>query len=141
MKQYFVSSHKGNLDGLICCHVDKILWGGSVTFNSRIIQVIKDTFRISQESLGSFMYVGLNITQHEDYISMHQYGYISEVKEIESSKERASQRNERLTIEEARQLRRVAGQLNWASSQTRPDMAYDSCILSTSPKMALYKIS
>ena len=115
--------------------------GGSVTFKSRIIQVIKDTFLISQESLGSFKYVGLNITQDEDFISMHQYGYISEVKEIEITKERASQRNEPSTIEEARQLIRVPGQLSWASSQTRPDMAYESRILSTSLKMALYKIS
>ena len=105
----FFWSYEGNLEGVICCHVDDIIWGGSVTFNSRIIQVIKDTFLISHDSLGSFKYVGLNITQDEDFISMHQYGYISEVKEIEIIKKRASQRNEPLTIEEARQLRRVAG--------------------------------
>ena len=83
----------------------------------------------------------MNITQDEDFILMHQYGYISEVKEIEIAKEKASQRNEPLTTEEARKSRKVAGQLNWASSQTHPDMAYESCILSTSQKMALYKIS
>ena len=64
------------------------------------------------------------------------YGYISEIKEIEITKEKASQKDEPLTIEEARQLRRVAGQLNWAPSQTHPDMAYDSYILSMSLKMA-----
>ena len=63
-----------------------------MTFNSRIIQVIKDTFLISQESLGSFKYVGLNIIRDDDFISMHQYGYINEVKEIEITKERASQK-------------------------------------------------
>ena len=130
----FFWSYEGNLEGVICCHVDDILLGGSVTFNSRIIQVIKDTFHISQESLGSFKYVGLNITQDEDFTSVHQYGYVSEVKEIEITKESASQRREPLTIEEARQLRKVAGQLNWASSQSCPDMAYESCILSTSLK-------
>ena len=51
------------------------------------MKVIKDTFLISQESLGSFKYVGLNITQEEDFISMYQYGYISEVKEIEITKQ------------------------------------------------------
>ena len=133
MKKYFLS-YEGNLEGVICCHADDILWEGSVTFNSRITEVIKDTFLISQESLGSFKYVGLNITQDKDFISMHQYRYISEVKEIEITKERTSQRNEPLTTEETRQLRRVAGRLNWASSQTPPDMAYDSCVFSTTLK-------
>ena len=117
---------------MICCQVDDILWGGSVTFNSRITRAIKNTFLISQESLGSFKYVGLSITQGEDFISMYRCEYISEIKEVEITKERASQKDEPLAVEEARQLRRVAGQLNWASIQTCPNMAYDSCILSTS---------
>ena len=41
--------------------------------------------------------------------------------------------------EEAQQLRNVAGQLNWAASQTRPDLAYGACEVSTSSKDAIVK--
>ena len=39
-----------------------------------------------------------------------------------------------LTTGEARQLRGLAGQLNWTSSQTRPDMSFGACEISTSIK-------
>ena len=32
----FFQSHEGNLDGVICCQVDDILWGGSVTLNLKM---------------------------------------------------------------------------------------------------------
>ena len=37
-------------------------------------------------------------------------------------------------MNEAWQLRRLAGQLNWISSQTRPDMGFGACEVSTSTK-------
>ena len=41
-----------------------------------------------------------------------------------------------LTTGEARQLRGLAGQLNWTSSQTRPDMSFGACEIGTSIKDA-----
>ena len=36
-------------------------------------------------------------------------------------------KDSRLTTDEARQLRGLAGQLNWTSNQTRPDMNFGAC--------------
>ena len=41
-----------------------------------------------------------------------------------------------LTAKESQQLKAVAGQLNWVSSQTRPDISFDSCQVSVSCKDA-----
>ena len=41
-----------------------------------------------------------------------------------------------LTVTEAQQLRTLAGQLNRTSSQTRPDISYQACEVSTSIRNA-----
>ena len=41
-----------------------------------------------------------------------------------------------LTVTEAQRLRTLAGQLNWTSSQTRPDISYQACEVSTSIRNA-----
>ena len=48
-----------------------------------------------------------------------------------------------LKTEEARQLREITGQLNWTSSQTRPDRSYAACEVNVSIKDAtiIYLIS
>ena len=45
----------------------------------------------------------------------------------------------KLTTEETRQLRGIAGQLNWTSSQRRPDISYAACEVSVSIKDAQIK--
>ena len=50
--------------------------------------------------------------------------YTDKLKEIGISRESRVSKESPLTTEEARQLRGLAGQLNWTSSQTRPDMSF-----------------
>ena len=67
---------------------------------------------------------------------MDQQKYIDGLKEIDSDIERRSQLDEKLSDKEKKQLRSVCGQLLWATSQTRPDAAYESCRLSNYGKEA-----
>ena len=46
------------------------------------------------------------------------------------------EKNELLFDEELKELRAVVGQLLWASGQTRPDISFDTCQLSSSLKSA-----
>ena len=52
--------------------------------------------------------------------------YIDELKEVQICKERKMSKESSLNTD-ARQLRGLAGQLNWISSQTRPDMSFGTC--------------
>ena len=124
------------LEGILCAHVDDFCWGGSTQFELKIINFIKQSFQISIEGLETFKYLGLNVQQKADYIKIDQDAYINELKEVEISKERRKEKFAQLNKVEARQLRGLAGQLNWIASQTRPDMAYSACEVSVSIKDA-----
>ena len=88
----------------------------------------------SEEELRNFKYVGLNIEQRQGCIYLDQLMYTDELKEADVSRERRMSKESPLTTEEARQLRGLAGQLNWTSSQTRPDMSFGACEVSVSIK-------
>ena len=62
--------------------------------------------------------------------------YIEELKEVAIETKRKMSKEAQLTTCEARQLRGLPGQLNWTSSQTRPDMSFGASEISTSIKDA-----
>ena len=68
--------------------------------------------------------------QTEKGIFVHQENYVKELQEIEISMERKLQPDSNLTPSEQDVMRSVSGQLLWASSQTRPDLAFQTCQLS-----------
>ena len=84
----------------------------------------------SQEELKVFKYVGLNIEQRQGCIYLDQQMYTDKIKEVNIGGERRMSKESPLTIEEVQQLRRLSGQLNWTSSQTRPDMPFGACEVS-----------
>ena len=125
------------LQGIISCHVDDFCWSGTELFKKKVIDVITEKFHISQEESLVFKYVGIHLSQQRDgSITIHQHDYISDIQLIDIDRERALMKKDPLTAKESQQLKAVAGQLNWVSSQTRPDISFDSCQVSVSCKDA-----
>ena len=56
--------------------------------------------------------------------------YTKDLKEIILTAERKKQTDHRLTVKERNLLRSVCGQVLWATSQTRPDVAFEGCQIS-----------
>ena len=121
------------LHGIICTHVDDFFWGGSARFKSSVIDRLKEVFQNSQESHYNFIYVGLQVSQHQDGIKMDQCAYISEMEVMEIDRERL---HESLNANEKKKYRTLIEQLNWVSSQTRPDIAFEACEANVSFKDA-----
>lgn len=122
------------LQGLLMSHVDDFLWAGNPVFKQNVIHRIKSIFKISSENSAVFKYVGIKIQQGDNGILISQNEYAQEIDEIEIDPSRLKEHNEPLNEEEKSSLRSVIGQLNWLSTQTRPDIAYDVCDLSTNLK-------
>ena len=87
-------------------------------------------FTVSKEELQTFKYLGLSISQTNDGTFMHQNECIEEIEVVEIDK--PNQKDRKLLPHETQQLWRVAGQLNWVSTQTRPDIAYAANVVRSS---------
>ena len=124
------------MEGILCCHVDDFVWGGTKNFKNKVIKLLKDTFSISLEKGETFKYLGLDVCQNDNVITLHQIPYISELSECNVEKSRRGLLNSSQSDKETKQLRTLARQLNWTSSQTRPDVSDQACEVSTSIKKA-----
>ena len=127
---------EGKLHGVMGVHVDDFLNGGSKEFQKKILQPLKEKFTLSMEVEGNFLYTGLEINQKRDCLELSQNAYIHELMNIHISRERANDNKLPITKMEYKELRSVCGQLLWVSSQTRPDIAYQTCVASNSTSAA-----
>ncbi|XP_057290731.1 uncharacterized protein LOC130613397 [Hydractinia symbiolongicarpus] len=115
--------------GLIVIHVDDFLWGGSHDFQVKVISPIRETFLIGSEDYSNFKYVGVNIQQSNGSINYDQKNYVAGMELVKI--QNTTHRHRQLSHEEQSNFRCICGQLNWMSSQSRPDISFDVCQLST----------
>ena len=129
----------GSLKGVLALHVDDFVFCGTYGWHELVITSICKTFKISKRLTKRFHYLGLNIMQTKDAVYVDQYSYIQELEVIQMDGQRALQKDDVLTEEEKRSLKKVCGQLSWVSTNTRPDMAYDVCVISNYGKEPMVK--
>ena len=128
--------YNDKLRGLMGVHVDDFLNGGSLQFQKNILQPLKEKFSLSMEVEGNFLFTGLEINQRSDCIELSQHAYIAELEKIVIDRERAGDNKLPISKREFKELRSVCGQLLWVSSQTRPDLSYQTCVASNSASAA-----
>ena len=82
----------------------------------------------------------MSIFQENDLIDVSQNEYVKNIQPIKLSENRHP--DSPLTTEEKDELKKLSGQMIWVSSQTRPDLAYETCIMSnqgTNPTVKMIK--
>ena len=125
---FFFLKSENKLAGLMSVHVDDFLNGGNNIFRDQLAQ-LKSQVTFGEELPAPFKFLGTNVKQNEDMtISINQKEYSDEIEPMEISNKKAKMRV--LNQDEQYQYRKVVGQLNWLSSQSRPDLSYDVCQLS-----------
>ena len=132
----FTYHQKGELQGIICIYVDDFLWTGTDLFHKKIITRLESKFLIGSSASVNFTYVGLSIKSYGDGLTIDQDQYIDSLAPIPISKERLAEKNDcennKLKEKEKKAYRALVGQLNWVATHTRPDVAFETCILSIS---------
>ena len=126
----------GKLSGIICLHVDdKLGCGGSEDFMCKVWEKLDEKLVVGKtERDDEFRYVGLNIKQGKG-ITIDQIHYAERLELISEEEISDSAVSDDLddTVNEIGQsiFRAKVGALNWLSTQTRPDIAYEVMEFST----------
>ena len=118
----FTFSYKNTTIGLICVHVDDILYCGTDLFFRLVIENLGKTFQFGSESIQDFTYCGIQLSKIENGISLSQEKYIESLKEIVVPRIRSQ--NDLLSNTEYSEFRTVLGNLSWLAVTTRPDIAF-----------------
>ena len=134
-KAVFRWYYQEQLEGVILLHVDDFFLTGSSLFNEHVVKEFIKKFRIGKRKSGDFRYLGLKIKKDETGISVSQDLYAEEIEEV-SFDVKGRSNTDKLDQDETQLLRGIAGQINWISSQTRPDVGFDSVELSVERKKA-----
>ena len=124
------------IQGILACHVDDFIWGGTQHFKNTVIPQIRKAFLVGREEENTFSYVGIEIKQIDGEIHLTQNKYVESLKMIQIDKSRQVQKTDNLTPSETEQLRSKIGQLLWVARQSRPDILFDVCSLTSNLKNA-----
>lgn len=118
----FALTIHGETHGLIGIHVDDGLCCGSKLFQQKLIELEK-RFPFGSRKKQQFVFTGLQISQKADYsIHVDQEQYVKDIQPITIGKTRRQQSEEAVSEEERQSLRAVIGSLQYASTNTRPDL-------------------
>ena len=100
-------------------------------FNQQVIDKMKEKFEISREDDCVFKYIGQEVKQGHNELTIDQQQYIDDMSTTEiPGQVRCVGKSGK------RELKANAGQINWIATQMRPDLAHDACEISTSVKNA-----
>jgi hypothetical protein len=129
----------GKLRGIIALHVDDFVFCGRSEWLVNVINKLMTVFKISKSSQGCFRYLGLNVKQTSGGIYIDQHDYVDEIDHVVIDQGRVLQKDAPLNKKEVKRLKGASGKLLWVSSNTRPDIAYDSCVISNYGKTPTVK--
>ena len=124
------------LNGILVCHVDDFLWGGTPRFKSAVIDNLSSVLKFGAEHSSAFTYIGIQLEQHSDFsITLNQNNFAASIKKITLSA--TSDANTLLTdTERTTALRSAIGQLNWLAGMSRPEISFEICNVASKVKEA-----
>ena len=119
----------GELAGIILLWVDDIFYAGNQQFQKQVMTKVAEVFLVRKTEEGAFTYIGLNIKSTSDGITLDQIDYIKD--RLEPAVLKGGDNSRPLDKEEMTLLWRQTGKINWAATQTRPDLSFSVVELST----------
>jgi hypothetical protein len=125
----FTSRLNNTLAGIILVWVDDIFFAGTDEFEEKVMGEVGKEFMIGRTEEETFLYIGLAITTTDQGITLDQTGYVKD--RLEPAVLRGGDAKRPLDKEEMKLLRRLTGKINWAATQSRPDLSYTVVELST----------
>lgn len=136
---FYWKDDSGNVIGILACHVDDFIWGGTDIFESTIISQVRSAFNVGKEDSVAFQYCGIDLQSVNDNILLNQDKYTDSLTKIDIHPSRAEEKDDGLTGDEKHSLRSKIGQLLWLAHQSRPDLLFDVTLIASKLKDAKVK--
>ena len=125
---YFVDQ---KLTGVIMSHVDDLLHGsGDETFEDEVMIPLKKKFQFGSEEEEAFRFVGMNIAQSKDSIRVDLSQFAESLDSYQL--ENVNGNPDSLLMEgDQDQFKSMVGKIGWLAKNARPDLSFDSVVLSS----------
>ena len=132
----FVWNKENCIIGIMVIHVDDFIFGGTDIFQDRVITGFREIFKIGREESSNYLkYIGIILNQKPEGIYLSTNTYCQDLTEIDTIN-MGSDSSRKLHPNEVKLLKQAAGQINWATNQSRPDCSFDNCTVANSTKEA-----
>ena len=120
---FVLADESGFVHGALGVHVDDGLCFGDKIFDT-VIQQLEARFPFGSKREKEFTFTGLHLRQDEYYnIHIDQTEYVMAIEPIQIDRHRRKDENQVVLENERQQLRAVIGSLQYAATNTRPDVA------------------
>lgn len=119
------------LCGVLDCHVDDFIRGGTQGFSTTVIPELRSAFQIGCEEHENFCYVGTDFVTVNRNVLIHQENYMQHLQPRHLDPSQAVEQDWPLCDEEREQLWSKIGQILWVARQSRPDVMFDASIKNT----------
>eukprot|EP00435_Cladocopium_sp_Y103_P035320 s3392_g9.t1 len=111
------------LHGMVGVHVDDGICGGDEVFMSKL-SALERKFPFGSHKISAFTFTGIEVSQQPDKsINLSQSSYVRKISSIPIDPNRKTQPELPVTEAERLALRGLVGSLQYASTNTRPDLA------------------
>ena len=127
------------IHGIVGIHVDDGLGAGDEVFEHAISQ-LETRYPFGSKKSKEFIFTGIHISQQWDgSIEMDQTQYIEDIPAIDIDRSRRQRPDEPVTAEEKQALRGLIGSIQYAATNTRPDLSAKLSLLQAKINCATIK--
>ena len=109
--------------GVLGVHVDDGLCAGDIEFE-KVLKRLEGKFPFGSKRRSNFVFTGIQVNQDEKgRIHLDQKEYVNKIDPIQIDRSRRKQENTQVDEKEKQDLRGIIGSLQYAASNTRPDLS------------------
>ena len=122
---YSLRGTAGNLEGILCVHVDDTICGGSGSLFSEALSNLRHRFPFRKWQVGEGMFCGSKYVQNNDNkeIMITQTEFAVKITKVPISLARKKIRDDLADKAEIHAFRGVSGSISWLAGQTLPDVS------------------
>ena len=119
------------IEGITVTHVDDLLDGGTDKFEEKVMKNVKAAFEFSDEETMNFRYVGMNMIQKKNGITINQDHYIESLEMPDMQVAVDMKSDDILCPEGQAEFRGCVAKILYVGSHSRPDVCFEAKALST----------